>query len=266
MGSDPLVPFDARKPNIARAYDYLLGGKDNFAADRELAAKMLEIYPLAGVLARENRSFLARAVDYVSRQGTAQFIDVGSGLPTSPNTHEVACGVNPAARVLYVDNDPVVISHATALLAGSGNMAAVPGDVRCPDAILASAGPVIDLSRPACVILTMILHFFGPAEAAGIVAGFVRALAPGSFLIISVGVNSDAGLADQVTAEYSAGGLHVHDRGQVAGYFTGLELAGPGLTEVQNWLRAHNQSAMPYQGAVPSRPADVLAGIGRKTA
>jgi O-methyltransferase involved in polyketide biosynthesis len=266
MSSDPLVPFDAKKPNIARAYDYLLGGKDNFAADRELAAKMLEIYPLAGVLARDNRSFLARAVDYVSRQGTAQFIDVGSGLPTSPNTHEVACRVNPAAQVVYVDNDPVVISHATALLAGSGNVAAVPGDVRYPDAILASAGPVIDLSRPACVILAMILHFFDPAEAAGIVAGFVRALAPGSFLVISVGVHSDEGLADQVTAEYSAGGLHVHDRGQIAGYFTGLELAEPGLTEVQNWLRAHDQGAVPYQGAVPSRPADLLVGIGRKTA
>jgi O-methyltransferase involved in polyketide biosynthesis len=266
MGSDPLLPFDARKPNIARAYDYLLGGKDNFAADRELAAKMLEIYPLAGVLARENRRFLALAVDYVSRQGTAQFIDVGSGLPTSPNTHEVACRVNPAARVVYVDNDPVVISHATALLVGSGSVAAVPGDVRYPDAILASAGAVIDLSQPACVILAMILHFFDPAEAAGIVAGFVRALAPGSFLVISVGVNRDAGLADQVRAEYSAGGLHVHDRGQIAGYFTGLELAGPGLTEARNWLRAHDQSAVPYQGAVPSRPADVLAGIGRKTA
>jgi O-methyltransferase involved in polyketide biosynthesis len=266
MGSDPLVPFNVTKPNIARAYDYLLGGKDNFAADRELAAKMLEIYPLAGVLARENRSFLAWAVDYVSRQGAAQFIDVGSGLPTSPNTHEVARRVNPAARVVYVDNDPVVISHATALLAGSGAVTAVPGDVRYPDAILASAGPVIDLSRPACVILTMILHFFDPAEAASIVAAFVRALAPGSFLIISVGVNSDAGLADQVTAEYSAGGLHVHDRGQIAGYFRDLELVDPGLTEVQNWLRAHHQSAMPFQDAAPSRPADVLAGIGRKTA
>jgi O-methyltransferase involved in polyketide biosynthesis len=265
MDSDPLVPFDVRKPNIARAYDYLLGGKDNFAADRELAAKMLEIYPLAGVLARENRSFLAWAVDYVSRQGTSQFIDVGSGLPTGPNTHEVACQVNPAARVMYVDNDPVVISHATTLLGGGGNVAAVPGDARDPDAILASAGPVINVSRPACVILAMILHFFDPAQAAGIVARFVRALAPGSFLIISVGVNSDAGLADQVTAEYTAGGLHVHHRGQIAGYFTGLELVGPGLTEARNWLLAHNQGAMPFQHGV-SRPADVLAGIGRKTA
>ena len=173
--------------------------------------------------------------------------------------------MNPAARVMYVDNDPVVISHATALLGGGGNVAAVPGDVRDPDAILASAGPVIDVTRPGCVILAMILHFFDPAQAAGIVAGYVRALAPGSFLIISVGVNSDAGLADEVTAGYSAGGLHVHDRGQVAGYFTGLELAEPGLTEARNWLLAHHQGPMPFQGAA-SRPADVLAGIGRKTA
>jgi O-methyltransferase involved in polyketide biosynthesis len=173
--------------------------------------------------------------------------------------------VNPAARVMYVDNDPVVISHAAALLGGSGNVAAVPGDVRDPDAILASAGPVIDVSRPVCVILAMILHFFDPAQAAGIVAGFVRGLAPGSFLIMSVGVNSDAGLADQVTAGYTAGGLHVHDRGQVAGYFTGLELVEPGLTEVQNWLLAHHQGTIPFQSA-GSRPADLLVGIGRKTA
>src|ERR1017187_7975533 len=112
MSNGPLVQFDARKANIARAYDYILGGKDNYAVDRELAAKMLEVYPLAGVLARENRAFLALAIDYVSRQGVGQFLDVGAGLPTSPNTHEVACRVNPDARAVYVDNDPIVISHA----------------------------------------------------------------------------------------------------------------------------------------------------------
>lgn len=262
MDSDPLVPFDVRKPNIARAYDYLLGGKNNFAADRDLAVKMLEIYPLAGALVRENRNFLAWAVDYVSRQGIAQFIDVGSGLPTCPNTHEVAGQVNPAARVMYVDNDPVVISHATALLGGSGNVAVVPGDARDPEAILASAGPVIDMNRPVCVILAMLLHFFDPSEARGIAAGFVRALVPGSFLIISMGVNSDAGLADQIATEYNAGGLHGHDHGQIAGYFAGLELVEPGLSEVRNWLLAHNRGVQ----STVSRPVDVVACIGRKTA
>ena len=120
MGSHPLLPFDSGKPNVARAYDFFLGGKDNFAADRDLAAKMLDVYPLTAVLVRENRAFLARAVDFVSRQGIIQFLDIGSGLPTVPNTHEVACKVNPQARVTYVDNDPVVLSHARALLASAG--------------------------------------------------------------------------------------------------------------------------------------------------
>jgi O-methyltransferase involved in polyketide biosynthesis len=201
-------------------------------------------------------------VDYVARHGVAQFIDVGSGLPTSPNTHEVAGAVNPAAKVVYVDNDPVVISHAAALLAGAGTVAAVPGDLRHPDAILASAGlrAVIDLGQPACVILAMILHFLDPAEADGVVAGFVRALAPGSYLIISVGVSNDTGTADRVTTAYTAGALHVHDRGQIAGYLAGLELVEPGLTEVRNWLAA------PADSAVPDRPGDVLAGVGRKPA
>src|ERR1035437_612692 len=148
MSNEPLVPFDARKANIARAYDHILGGKDNYAVDRELAAKMLEVYPLAGVLARENRAFLARAIDYVSRQGVGQFIDVGAGLPTSPNTHEVACRVNPDARVVYVDNDPIVISHARALLAADGQVAAAPGDVRPPAATPPPRPPPPPAARP----------------------------------------------------------------------------------------------------------------------
>jgi O-methyltransferase involved in polyketide biosynthesis len=262
MSNEPLVPFDARKANIARAYDYILGGKDNYAVDRELAAKMLEVYPLAGVLARENRAFLARAIDYVSRQGVGQFLDVGAGLPTSPNTHEVACRVNPDARVVYVDNDPIVISHARALLAADGQVAAVPGDVRHPDAILTSAelATMIDLNEPTCVILAMILHFLEPAEVAEIVAAFVRAIAPGSFLIISVGINNNnPDLADLVTTAYTAGALHVHDRNQIASYLTGLQIIEPGLTEVRHW-RMHNAEA------APPRPADVLAGVARKTA
>lgn len=262
MSNEPLLPFDPRKPNIARAYDHILGGKDNFAVDRELTEQILRVFPLAGVLARENRAFLARAVDYVSRQGIVQFLDVGAGLPTSPNTHEVAWGVNSHARVVYVDNDPVVIAHATALLAASGKVSAVPGDVRRPDAILASPDvtTLIDLNQPACVILTMILHFVEPAEAADIVAAFVRALAPGSFLILSVGFSSAPSLADQVTTAYTAGALHVHDREQIAGYFAGLELVEPGLTEVRRWRPEH-----PDRQA-QDRPADLLAGVGHKVA
>jgi len=261
MSDKPLVSFDTSKPNIARAYDFMLGGKDNFAADRELAAKMLAIYPLAGALARENRGFLARAVDFVSRQGVNQFIDAGSGLPTSPNTHEVASAVSEDARVVYVDNDPVVISHARALLAEEGKVAAVPGDVRRPEEIL--AGPalaaMIDLNKPTCVILAMMLHFFEPSQAQHIASTFVRAVAPGSFLILSVGVSNHApDLADRLTTAYTAGALYAHDRQEIADYFTGLEIVEPGLTEVRNW-----RSTQP-DTVTPERPADVLAGVGRK--
>jgi O-methyltransferase involved in polyketide biosynthesis len=256
MHHDPLVPFDTSTPNIARVYDYLLGGKDNFAADREMAAEVLGVYPLAAVLARENRGFLARAVEHVSRQGITQFLDLGAGLPTSPSTHEVAQRVNPGARVVYVDNDPVVISHIAALLAVDG-VTAVPGDVRDPAQIL--AGLELDLTQPTCVILTMLLHFLDDGEAANIVAAFTGALAPGSFLIASVGINNDDVLADRVTTAYNASDLHDHGRTQIASYFAGLEIVEPGLTEARNWRPEHPQADE------PAHPADVLAGVGRKS-
>jgi hypothetical protein len=168
----------------------------------------------------------------------------------------------PEIRVVYAANDPVVISHARALLAADGRVAAVPGEVRRPDAIMSSAelAAMIDLNEPACVILAMILHFVEPAEAEEIVAAFVRAIAPGSFLIISVGVNNAPDLADLVTTAYTAGTLQVHDRKQIAGYLTGLQIIEPGLTEVRHWrsLNAGTDAG--------SRPADVLAGVARKTA
>jgi S-adenosyl methyltransferase len=262
VSSGPLVPFDAGKPSHARAYDYFLGGKDNFAADRDLATKMLEVFPLSGVLARENRQFLARAVDYVSGQGVRQFIDVGAGLPASPSTHEVAGQVSPDARVVYVDNDPVVISHATALPASRnhGRVAAVPGDVRDPDAILASPGltAVIDLDQPFCVILGIVLDFVEPAAAAGITAAFRRAMPAGSFLVISNGINNNPDLARRVIQTYTAGTVHVHSRDQIAGYFDGLQIVEPGLTEARHWRPP------PAQIATGLRTADVLAGVARK--
>jgi len=261
VSREPLVPFDPGKPNAARIGDYALGGKDNFAADRDLAQQMLEIVPLGPVLARENRDFLARAVDCVSRNGVFQFIDVGSGLPTSPNTHEMAGRADPAARVVYVDNDPVVISHAAALLTGSGNAAAVPGDVRHPEAILASAEltETINLRKPVCVIMAMVLDYVEPAQAADIVATFGRAMTAGSFLIISIGANNNApDLAERVIETWTAGLLHLHGREQVAGYFAGFDLVEPGLTEARRWRRLHAAAG------ADERPADILVGVGRK--
>ncbi|HEY3906975.1 MAG TPA: SAM-dependent methyltransferase [Streptosporangiaceae bacterium] len=263
MSSEPLAPFDRGKPNIARAYDFFLGGKDNFAADRELAAKILAVYPLTEVLVRENRAFLARAVDFVSRQGITQFIDIGSGLPTTPNTHEVAGKVNPDARVTYVDNDPVVLSHARALLAAAGRVDAVAGDLRDPDAVLASVrqAGMIDLDQPVCVILGMILHFFDQAEADNVTAELVRTIVPGSFMIMSTGVNNDTPeLADRFGSTYNAATVHSFDRKIVAGHFAGLELVEPGLTEVRNWRPEFSLDETEI------RPGDILGGVGRKLA
>jgi S-adenosyl methyltransferase len=259
MGNGPLVPFDAAKPSVARLHDYALGGKDNFAADREMAAELEGIFPLAGVLARENREFLARAVGYVARHGAAQFIDVGSGMPASPGIHEIAALASPDARVAYVDNDPLVISHAAALLTSPGRVAAVPGDARRPQDILASPGltALIDTSRPFCVILATILDFFEPAQAAGIVAAFRDAMPAGSFLIVSIGINNDPGLAQEWIKAYAAARVHLHSREQIAGYFAGLELVDPGLTEVRYWRPPRPQAAD------DPRPADLMAGVGR---
>jgi len=260
MGSGPLVPFDAGKPSVARLHDYAPGGKDNFAADREMAAELEGIFPLASVLARENREFLARAVCYAARHGVAQFIDVGSGLPASPGVHEIADLASPDARVAYVDNDPVVISHTAALVARPGRVAAVPGDARRPQDILASPAltALIDTGRPFCVILATILDFFEPAQAAGIAAAFRYAMPAGSFLIVSIGVSNDPGLAQDWIKAYSAAEVQLHSREQIAGYFAGLELVKPGLTEARHW-----RPPRPQADDGP-RPADLLSGVGRK--
>jgi hypothetical protein len=261
MADGPLIPFDAAKPTVARLHDYALGGKDNFTADREMAAALEEIFPLGMALARESREFQARAIDYAARDGVTQFIDVGSGMPASPATHEVAERVSPDARVAYVDNDPVVISHAAALLARPGKVAAVRGDLSRPGDILASPDltALIDTSKPFCVILVMVLNFVSPDEATRIMATFRDAMPSGSFLMVSLGVNDDApDLARDFIQAYSPAQVHLHSRAQIAGYFAGLELVEPGLTEARYW-----QAPVPPADS-GRRRADALAGLGRK--
>jgi hypothetical protein len=255
------VPFDARRPSVARGYNYALGGKDNFAVDRELHEDVMKVFPLGAVLVRENREFLARAVGYVARRGVAQFIEIGSGLPASPGTHEVADQACPGARMAYVDNDPVVISHIAALVASHGQVAAVPGDVRSPEAILASPAltGLIDTGSPWCVILTMILDFVEPTQAARISAVLRRAMPPGSFLILSIGINNDTpDVAQDVIKAYRAASVHLHSREQTAGYLAGLEIVEPGLVAARHWRPLHPQPADDL------RPADILAAVGHK--
>jgi O-methyltransferase involved in polyketide biosynthesis len=254
-----MEPFDPTKPNIARVWDYWLGGKDNFAADRDLAEKMLAVHPPTAQMARENRRFLGRAVSYVANRGIRQFIDVGAGLPTAVNTHDIAQHVDPKARVAYVDNDPIVISHARSLLAKSPGVIAVPGDMRDPGRILADPGlrNLIDLADPVCVILSGVLHFAQAATARDVAAVFARAIVPGSYLIISVGSGNPSEGAN-FTSEYTAARIYIHALEEIQSFFDGLDLVPPGVVPVRLWT---GDISAPDQKA-PT--ATFLAGVARK--
>jgi SAM-dependent methyltransferase len=252
-------PFDPSRPNIARVWDYWLGGTAHFSADRVLAEKMLAVHPPSAQMARENRQFLGRAVSYVAARGVRQFIDVGAGLPTAVNTHEIARRFGPAARVAYVDNDPIVISHARSLLAKSPGVIAVPGDMRDPGRILADAGlaGLIDLAEPACVILCGVLHFADAGTARTIAAAFARALAPGGYLIISAGSGSPSEAAT-FTSAYTAARIYIHPPGEIVSFFGGLDLVPPGVVPVRGWCG---------DGPAPDlepRTATFLGGVARK--
>jgi O-methyltransferase involved in polyketide biosynthesis len=252
-------PFDSTRPNIARVWDYWLGGKDNFAADRELAEKLLVVHPPTAQMARENRRFLGRAVSYVAARGIWQFIDVGAGLPTALNTHDIARQASPRSRVAYVDNDPMVISHARSLLAKSPGVIAVPGDMRDPAGILADPGltELIDLSRPSCVILSGVLHFLDAQRAREVAGAFARALCPASYLIISVGSGNPAE-GETFTSAYSAARVYIHSREEVLSFFDDLDLVPPGVVSVMSW----NGDDPPARREPPT--ATFIGGVARK--
>jgi O-methyltransferase involved in polyketide biosynthesis len=252
-------PFDAAKPNIARVWDYWLGGKDNFAADRELAQKLLEVHPPSAQMARENRRFLGRAVSYVAARGIWQYIDVGAGLPTALNTHDIAQEVNPRARVAYVDNDPMVISHARSLLAKSPGVIAVPGDMRDPGNILAdpNLAELIDLSRPSCVILSGVLHFLDAQTARDVAAAFAGAISPASYLILSVGSGNPVE-GKTFTSAYSAAQVYIHPYEEILSFFDDLELVPPGVVPVMMW-----NGDSPAPSSEPPT-ATFVGGVSRK--
>ncbi len=254
-----MEPFDTTRPNIARVWDYWLGGKENFAADRELAEKMLAVHPVSARMARENRQFLGRSVSYVAARGIRQFIDVGAGLPTALNTHDIAQRADPQARVAYVDNDPIVISHARSLLAKSPGVIAVPGEMRDPGRILADAGlaELIDLAEPACVILSAILHFVEAGTARDVAAAFAGALAPGSYLIISVG-SGNRSEGDNFTSAYTAARIYIHSPEEILSFFGGLELVPPGVVSVRCWYGDGQARHL------KPRTATFLGGVARK--
>jgi len=250
---------DPSTPNIARVYDYWLGGKDHYAADRTEAERLTAVYPDLPVLARQSRLFLAKSVEWLAEQGVRQFLDLGCGLPTGENTHEIAQVINPDCRVVYVDNDPAVMAFARALLCGPG-VTAIRGDMAEPDAILADvrARRLIDLDEPTAVILAMVLHFFDAATAGDIVATFARNVAPGSYIVLSVG-SGDKETGDALAREYQAGTLHNHSLAHIAAFVEGLEFVPPGLTDAMAW-----KPELLSQPPQPQSGGHILACVARK--
>jgi S-adenosyl methyltransferase len=213
-------------------------------------------------MARENRQFLGRAVGYVAGHGIRQFIDVGAGLPTAVNTHDVACRAAPGAKVAYVDNDPIVLAHAQALLATAPGVIALAGDLRDPEAILADpdlAG-LISLDEPVCVLLSGVLHFLDAGTARKVAATFIRAIPVGSYVLISVGTGEENALAKDYRAAYTAARLYFHSPGEMLSFFDGLDLVPPGLVPARGW---EGDGPLPV---LEPRQGSFLAGVGRKRA
>jgi hypothetical protein len=257
--------FDARVAHPARIYDYWLGGKDNFAADRIAGEETIAAYPAIRASARANRAFLARSVRYLAAEaGIRQFLDIGTGLPTASNTHEVAQSIAPESRIVYVDNDPLVLAHARALLASSpeGATAYLDADLRDVDAILEQAAGTLDLTRPVGVMLLAILHYIPDlAQARRIVARLVGALPSGSFVTISHAASdiSPEAMAEMIKRmnQHLAEANHVgRTRDVVAGFFDGLDLLEPGVVKVTQWRPSSDIEA--------GGPTSLWGGVGRK--
>jgi hypothetical protein len=272
-GDGPADDTDLRMDvaHPARIYDYLLGGKDNFAADRAAAEEGFKVNPNGRTAARENRAFLQRAVRYLAGEaGIRQFLDIGTGIPTSPNVHEVAQAVAPDSRVVYVDNDPVVLAHARALLTSSaqGRTAYIQADLHDVDAIIThpELRATLDLDRPVALLLISLLHFVpdsdGPKQ---IVDRLLAALPAGSSLVLSHltgDFNPQAWAAISGIWERNGRAFQVRSEAEVQRLFDGLEMVEPGLQVPTRWRP--DLADAPLREVPPDRDVSFYAGIARK--
>ena len=266
LAGEGVAPFDTSIPHVARVYDYLLGGKDNFAADRAAAEQFIAEYPDARAVVRAQRAFLARAVGFlVAGAGVRQFLDVGTGLPSVGNTHEVAQQAAPECRVVYVDNDPIVLSHARSLLTSrpEGATAYIDADLRDTGQILAGAAGVLDFGQPVAVMLLGILHSITDRDdPAAIVTRLLAAVPSGSYLAIAHPAS------DVVTGQPASESLRRYNQqaavpiiprshAEVSGFFAGLDLVEPGVVQVHRWRTPTGD---------PGRHRDLAdyGGVGRK--
>jgi O-methyltransferase involved in polyketide biosynthesis len=256
---------DTSIPNVARMYDYALGGKDNFAADRAAAEHLFAAVPEVGrVPMRLNRAFLGRAVRFFAESGIRQLLDIGAGLPTQGNVHEIAQATAPNARVVYVDYDPVVVTHGRALLATSDTVTVVPGDLRRPDEIVNNpeVRALIDFDQPVAVLLVAILHFIADTEdPIGIVTRIRDHLPSGSYVAIShVSVESYASAIEKGRQIYrgATAGVSPRTRAEIMRLFEGFELVDPGLVWLPQW-RADSPDVIEHPEL-----SLALAGVGRR--
>ncbi|WP_433325287.1 SAM-dependent methyltransferase [Spirillospora sp. CA-294931] len=262
-----LDAVDLRTPNVARMYDYLLGGKDNYAADREAVEEVVRRAPDTPFVARENRAFLGRGVRFLAESGIRQFVDIGSGLPTQGNVHEIAHQIAPDARVVYADVDPIVLTHGRALLAGTPGVAVIQGDARRVEDILAhpELTKLIDLDQPVAVLMLAVLHFIDDADdPPGIVARLRSAMAPGSHLMIShvtADFDDDCRVREAgAVYEKATSQITLRARAEVERLFDGFDLVEPGLTTLSLW-RPRPGSTVPF-GAERQW---CYAGVGRRS-
>jgi trans-aconitate methyltransferase len=268
---ESVVPGDGREPldidisvaHQARIYDYTLGGKDNFAADREAAEKAIKAYPDTVLTARANRAFLGRAVRFLAAEaGIRQFLDIGTGIPSASNTHEVAQAVAPDSRIVYVDNDPIVLTHARALLtsAPGGTTAYLDADARDPDAILARAAETLDFTQPVAIMMLLILHVIDDPYA--VTARLLDAVPAGSYLTVSMPASdiqpeASAAAARRVIEDVPGITFTLRSHAEVTRFFDGLELLEPGVVPVNHWRPGPG-------GPEPVRDLPCYGAVGRK--
>ncbi|MBD0843704.1 MULTISPECIES: SAM-dependent methyltransferase [unclassified Streptomyces] len=255
--------IDTSRPHPARVYDWWLGGKDNYPVDEELARKILAVDGTVLRGARANRRFMHRATRVAAEAGIRQFLDIGTGIPTEPNLHQVAQRVAAEAKVVYADNDPIVLRHAEALLHSSaeGTTQYLHADVRDPGAILTQAAESLDFAEPVALSLVALTHYLGD-EVHGLLKRYVEALAPGSYLVVSqVTPDLNPEAIGKAAEHFRRSGTPFHPRSlaEFSRFFDGLELLGPGVIPVSGWRPEPEDVAAQAEGIVP-----VYAGVARK--
>jgi hypothetical protein len=260
---------DLNRPSAARVYDYYLGGSHNFAADREMGRRIVRLVPEVPRIARANRSFLRRAVEYLVSVGVRQFLDIGSGIPTAGNVHEIAQQANPGARVVYVDIDPIAVAHSRTILAGNDRVAVVQADLRAPEDVLSSPAlrAVLDLDEPIAILMISLLHFVpDDDDPAGVIARYHAAVAPGSYLVIShinlVDDPTPAGLDSLNVYARMGTPLTPRTEADLTKLFAGFDLVEPGLVALPRWRPDSPDYA---DDASDQVHASFRAGVGRRS-